>query len=97
MEQSNLLENMVQFNNKSIQKNKEGKDKKMNTFDSVNALYEGQELTLNAFKSGIFLLKAKNSEGLKMLTLKQMLQRLPIAIAQVKTGKTSENLLNEIR
>ena len=41
MDQSNLLENMVQFNNKSIQKNKEGKDKKMNTFDSVNALYEG--------------------------------------------------------
>ena len=30
-----------------------------------------------------------------MLTPKQMLQRLPIAIAQVKTGKTSENLLNE--
>ena len=26
-----------------------------------------------------------------------MLQRLPIALAQVKTGKNSENLLNEIR
>ena len=26
-----------------------------------------------------------------------MLQRLPIAIAQVKAGSTSENLLNEIR
>ena len=26
-----------------------------------------------------------------------MLQRLPIAIAQVKAGNTSENLLNEIR
>ena len=26
-----------------------------------------------------------------------MLQRLPIALPQVKTGKTSENLLNEIR
>ena len=26
-----------------------------------------------------------------------MLQRLPIALAQVKAGKTSENLLNEIR
>ena len=26
-----------------------------------------------------------------------MLQRLPIALAQVKVGKTSENLLNEIR
>ena len=26
-----------------------------------------------------------------------MLQRLPIALAQVKAGDTSENLLNEIR
>ena len=26
-----------------------------------------------------------------------MLQRLPIALLQVKTGNTSENLLNEIR
>ena len=32
-----------------------------------------------------------------MLTPKQILQRLPIALAQVKAGKTSENLLNEIR
>ena len=28
---------------------------------------------------------------------KQMLQRLPIALAQVKAGNNSENLLNEIR
>ena len=32
-----------------------------------------------------------------MLTPKQMLQRLPIPLAQVKAGNTSENLLNEIR
>ena len=44
---------------------------------------------------------SKHSEtkgaGLKMLTPKQMLQRLPIALAQVKAGNNSENLLNEIR
>ena len=32
-----------------------------------------------------------------MLTPKPMLQRLPTALAQVKAGNTSENLLNEIR
>ena len=32
-----------------------------------------------------------------MLTPKQMLQRLPIALAQAKAGNTSENLLNQIR
>ena len=36
-------------------------------------------------------------KGLKILTPKQMLQRLPIALAQVKAGNYSESLLNEIR
>ena len=35
--------------------------------------------------------------GLKILTLKQLLQRLPIALAQVKTDNNSESLLNKIR
>ena len=36
-------------------------------------------------------------QWLKILTPKQMLQRLPIALAQVKAGNNSENLLNEIK
>ena len=36
-------------------------------------------------------------KGLKILTPKQMIQRLPIALAQVKAGNNSESLLNEIR
>ena len=39
--------------------------------------------------------KQKDME-LKILTPKQMLQRLTIALAQVKAGVKSENLLNEI-
>ena len=35
--------------------------------------------------------------GLKILAPKQMLQRLPIALTQVKAGNNSESLLNEIR
>ena len=41
--------------------------------------------------------KTKQGTGLKKLTPQQMLQRLPIALAQVKAGNSSENLLNEIR
>ena len=41
--------------------------------------------------------KTKYGMGLKVLTPKQMLQILPIALEQVKVGNTSENLLNEIR
>ena len=36
-------------------------------------------------------------QELKILTPKQMVQRLPIALAQVKAGNNSESLLNEIR
>ena len=42
-------------------------------------------------------IKAAKGTGLKILTPKQMLQRLPIALAQIKAGNNSENLLNEIR
>ena len=41
--------------------------------------------------------KEKYGSGLKILIPKQMLQRLPIALAQVKADNTSEHLLNEIR
>ena len=35
--------------------------------------------------------------GLKILTHKQMLQRLPVALAQIKADNNSESLLNDIR
>ena len=41
--------------------------------------------------------RATKGTGLKILTPKQMLQRLPTALAQVKAGNSSERLLNEIR
>ena len=50
MDQSNLLKNTVKFNDKSRPKTKEGKNKKPDTYESVNALYECSELTLNALK-----------------------------------------------
>ena len=42
-------------------------------------------------------LKATKGTELEILTPKQMLQRLPIALAQVKAGNNSEMLLNAIR
>ena len=43
--------------------------------------------------------EAKVSDGLhlEILSPKQMLQRLPIAFAQVKAGNIFQNLLNKIR
>ena len=41
-------------------------------------------------------LKVLEPTSLKVLSPKQMLQRLPVALAQVQVGITSENLPNEI-
>ena len=54
--------------------------------------YDDYSLMISVAKS-----KAAKGTGLKILTPKQMLQRLPIALAQVKAGNNSQNLLNEIR
>ena len=76
---------------------KEGKDKKRDTYKSVYALHEGRELTTNAFKSRVFPIKSTQRKALKILIPKQILQRLLIVLVQVKSGNTSQKLLNEIR
>ena len=40
---------------------------------------------------------SKQGTGFKILTPKQIVQRLPIAIAQIKSGNNLRSLLNEIR
>ena len=39
----------------------------------------------------------QEGKGLKLLTLEQMLSRLPITLAQLKAGNTLENLKHEIK
>ena len=45
-------------------------------------------------KSGIDT--TKKGEGLKILTNKQMLNRLPILLAQIQAGNNSKSLKNEV-
>ena len=75
-------------------------------FDNLNKFYLSREEVINFFKDYAKMIldvgyKTKRNEtkgtGLNILTSKQMLQRLPIALAQVKAGNNSESLLNEIR
>ena len=83
---------------------KEKNEKKKLFFQNQYNFFEGREKILDAFESKIFSIKSKGSgilnpdhSKLKILTPKQMLQRLPIALAQVKAGNNSESLLNKIR
>ena len=73
---------------------------------NLNKFYNSREEVINFFRDYTEMLSdakynAKQNKtegtGLKILTPKQMLQRLPIALAQVKAGNNSESLLNEIR
>ena len=70
----------------------------------MHKLFSVREIVLNGFKSKIFSIKSNGSgllntdrSKIKILTPKQMLQRLPIALAPAKAGNNSESLLNEIR
>ena len=71
--------------------------------NNLEKFYKSREEVTNFFKDDIEMLSdadydARKNEtkgkGLKILTLKQMLQR---ALAQVKASNNSESLLNEIR
>ena len=73
---------------------------------NLENFYQSREEVFNFFKDYTKMMidskyKAKQDETkgtrLKILTPKQMLQRLLIALAQVKAGNNSETLLNEIR
>ena len=59
MDHTNLLEHVKIFHDKSRPKTKKGKNRKGNTFNGGSALYEGRELTLNAFRGGLFPIKDK--------------------------------------
>ena len=88
------------MNFKSDVSEKNKKDQK-NAIWNIEKLFNLQEKVTNAFRDYSLLLseakyKAKHGKGLKILTPKQMLQRLPTALAKVKADNTSENLLNEI-
>ena len=54
--------------------------------------------TFHGYSSMLYETKyrATTVKGLKILTPKQVLQRLPIALAQIKAGNNSKSLLNAI-
>ena len=78
----------------------------MYTIKNVKNIYDSRQKVINLLNDNAkfrseAIYKSKQNEtkrkGLKVLTPKQMLQRLPIALAQAKAGNRWESLLNEIR
>ena len=53
-------------------------------------------MALIAFKSRLFPVQPIKGTCFNILTTKQIIQRLPIALAQAKAGNTSKNLSNNL-
>ena len=91
---------MIKQDRKTIKK----KQEKEIVSDNLYKIFSARKMVLNGFKSKIFSIKSKGSgllntdhSKLKILTPKEMLQRLSKGLARVKVGNNSESLLNEIR
>ena len=102
--QTDLLAEIMNFRKNTKPRSQEKKQEKEIVLKNLYNFFEGREKILDAFESKIFLTKSKGAgilnihhSKLNILTHKQMLQRLPIALTQVKAGNNSESLLNEIR
>ena len=81
-------------------------DDQLYIIENVKNLYYSSQKVINLLNDyskirSEAIYKGKQNEtkgtGLKILTPKQTLRRFPIALAQVKAGKNSENLLNKTR
>ena len=77
-------------------------EEQTNVINNVTNLYESREKVVQMFNNyaknrSRNIYESKYRTGLKILNPQQMLQRLPIALAQIKAGNNSECLLNEIR
>ena len=76
-------------------------NKQLSEIENITNFEKSQEEVINFYNDYFKMLHkaaydSKHGKGLKILTLKQVLQRLPITLPKVKAGSTSENLLNEI-
>ena len=90
----------------TLENPKHKRDYQLYTIKNLQSLYDSKQKVIDLFNDNakirsedIYISKQNETTGtgLKILTPKQMLQRLPIALAQVKASNNSKKFLNEIR
>ena len=102
LENAEELRNIFKSNLIKISKGRFKSEQQKSALENVKLLYKSRQVVFKFFNEYSLIAseskhKAKYGEGLKILSPKQMFQRLPIDLAQAKAGNKSENLLNEIR
>ena len=73
-----------------------------NVINNVTDLYESRQKVVQMFHdyprdNSKRIYESKQGKGLQILTPKQMLKRLSIALAKISAENNSENLLNDVR
>ena len=91
LEDSKELQNIFESNLNEISKGRFKSKEQKGSLENINLLYQSRQPLIKLFDYYSSIAseakhKAKQGKGLKILTPKQMLQRLPIALAQVKAG-----------
>ena len=102
LEEAKKLQNVFKSYLNKISKGKQKSKEQKSVLENTKFLYKPREAVIKLFNDYSSIVsevkyKSIHGEGLKILTPKQILQRLSIALTQVRAGNTSENLLNEIR
>ena len=90
-EKNNELVNMINSGLKDLK----GEIKKMPKEEKKLKTQNRQQKLLKRFLG--LTKKNQQGQGIKILTPNQMLNRLPISLAQLQAGNNSEKLKNEIR
>ena len=96
------LQDILKSNLNKLSKRRLKSEEQKSALENIKLHYKSRQAVIKLFNDYFSIAseakhKVIHGERLKTLTAKQMLQRLLIALALVKTGNASENLLNEIR
>ena len=93
--------NQMEFQSKlsSVRMGGNKTNKLLSEIENMISFYKSREEVIKFYNDYFKMVhkaeyNSKHGKGLKTLHLKQLLQRLPIALALVKAGNTSENLIN---
>ena len=94
------LQNILKLTLNEISKGRfKSKEQKI-ALENIKLLYDSQKAAIKLFNEYSSIAsetkhKVKYGKGPKILSPEQVLQRLPIALAQEKAGNTSENLKSD--
>ena len=102
LEDTKDLRNIFKSNLNKISKGRFKSKEQKSSLENIKLPYKSQQAVIKLFNDYSPIAsetphKVKYGVGPKILSPNQMLQRFPIALAQVKARNISENVLNEIR